>query len=94
MDPELSSKAKVIGSKFVRIVSPVSQAELLNMSNKEIAKYLREYVESKHESITTVYSLGQAIRELSRENPAKMVEGLKQFINTDYYYSSNNTWLV
>ncbi|MDR4432624.1 hypothetical protein FOR86_28385, partial [Bacillus anthracis] len=65
---------------------PVSQAELLNMSNKEIAKYLREYVESKHESITTVYSLGQAIRELSRENPAKMVEGLKQFINTDYYY--------
>ncbi|HDR3925615.1 TPA: SIR2 family protein, partial [Bacillus anthracis] len=86
VDPELSSKAKVIGSKFVRIVSPVSQAELLNMSNKEIAKYLREYVESKHESITTVYSLGQAIRELSRENPAKMVEGLKQFINTDYYY--------
>ncbi|MED2717035.1 hypothetical protein P4159_28825 [Bacillus thuringiensis] len=87
VDPELSSKAKVTRSKFVRIVSPVSQEELLNMSNNEIAKYLREYNESKHESITTVYSLGQAIREFSGENTTRMLEDLKCFINTDYYYT-------
>ncbi|MGE6313692.1 SIR2 family protein [Bacillus cereus] len=86
VDPALSSKAKVTKSKFVRPVSPLSQEELLKMSNNEIAKYLREYKESKHGNITTVYSLGQAIREFSEENPAKMVKGLKHFINTDYYY--------
>lgn len=86
VDPALNSKAKVKKSKFVRIVSPLSQEELLNMSNKEIAKYLREYKESKHGNITTIFSLGQAIREFSRKNPFKIVEDLKHFINTDYYY--------
>ncbi|PEE08304.1 SIR2 family protein [Bacillus cereus] len=86
VDPTLRTKSQVKSSKFRRIKSPLSQEELLNMSNDEIAKYLREYKESKYENIINVYSLGQAIKEFSEKNPAKIVEQMEYFINTDYYY--------
>ncbi|PFT36081.1 hypothetical protein COK71_09730 [Bacillus cereus] len=87
VDPKLTSKVDKTKSRFIRISSPLSQEELSNMSNNDIANFLKEFKGKKENSIATVPSLGQSIKEFSKNYPQQIIKEIDSFINTDYYYT-------
>ncbi|MFA2561938.1 SIR2 family protein [Bacillus cereus] len=87
VDPKLTSKVDKTKSRFIRISSPLSQEELSNMSNNDIANFLKEFKGRKENSIATVPSLGQSIKEFSKNYPQQIIKAIDSFINTDYYYT-------
>ena len=81
-----------LGTTHTRIgpgPSPLSIENILNISNKEIAGFLREFRTKDHWKGPTIDGLGEVLKNSVMERPSKFTSDLSQFINSKYFYVYN-----
>ena len=68
--------------------SPLSENDILAMSNEELAKYLAEFKTEDLWEGPTVEALAETLKTAAKIAPEKFVENLTPFINAGYLYIS------
>jgi hypothetical protein len=66
--------------------SPKSKEQIEGMTNQQLADFLGEFKTKDFWDGPTIGGLGETIRTLAQENPAKFTTDLLPFMNTPYYY--------
>lgn len=66
--------------------SPISGKEILGKNNKEIAKYLKDFKETRNFREPTVEGLGRTLGLAVKENPSKFENDLTPFLTVAFYY--------
>lgn len=72
--------------------SPKSKDEILQMSNKQLAKFLTEFKTKDFWKGPTVEALGDTLKAAAYDSPDKFVKDLSPFLNTDYLYIYDLLW--
>ncbi|WP_257208806.1 SIR2 family protein [Bacillus toyonensis] len=86
LSPELRPMIGKVKTKSGSVPSPLTEDQLLKMTNNEIAEYMREFKTIDLWEGPTIYSLGQKMKEFTKKYPNRIVEDLELFIDTGYYY--------
>ncbi len=66
--------------------SPLSKEEILNMSNTNLAEFLKTFRTKDLWDGPTINGLAETLKALAQEKPEKFIDDLKPFLNMGYYY--------
>lgn len=69
--------------------SPLTKEKILQMSNKELAKFLSTFKTADYLKGPSVNGLSNILKEVVKENPEKFVNDLNPFLKTGYLYVSD-----
>lgn len=88
---EITQKEEDVSFERVKIKtgegpSPINKDDILKMSNKDIAKYLKVFKEKDYWEGPSIGGLAGVIKSSVQEKPGKFVDDLNPFLNLGYLY--------
>ncbi|MBC2682698.1 hypothetical protein HAU06_00535 [Bacillus toyonensis] len=75
-----------VKTKWGSSPSPLTEDELLKMTNNEIAEYMKTFKTTDFWEGPTSDALGETMKAFTKKYPSRIVDNLDPFINTNYYY--------
>lgn len=89
-DEEISFKQPE--ARWVYGESPLSEEEIMKMSNKELALYLTTFKTVNSWKGPNISGLAEAIKNTAANHPEKFTDDLEPLLKTEYLYVSNILW--
>jgi gas vesicle protein len=72
--------------------SPLTKEKILQMSNKELSKFLSTFRTSDHWKGPSAIGLSSILKETVKENSEKFINDLRPFLKTGYFYIYDIIW--
>lgn len=72
--------------------TPLSEEEIIRMSNEELAEYLNTFKTIDFWKGFTIRGLAEAMKNTAANHPEKFTDNLAPFLKTGYLYISNILW--
>ena len=91
-DTELGPAVSILGASWGLDKSPLKREDFLETSNKELAAFLATYSSDNYWEGPTVDGLSDVIKDITKDNPEKVVDDLFPFSDAGFLYIYDILW--